>query len=197
MSSSNNNFDNLLLQSLGRLQLRPPYLDTNSFLSQTLDDLLDEEHSLSSEDNTEQSSLAKEEAKLEREIRRIIASGKTDTLKANSGQAVSIGDHHVCIGCHEEAASDYRVWEWHGHIMLFDDENGYTPEYIYGNYFERVQKKSASAVEEKVDKDEDKDDEDEDKESKGGTQGLRELIGNGGVTNNRILQRNVNVGSSR
>ncbi|XP_068669266.1 uncharacterized protein [Aristolochia californica] len=197
MSSFNNDFDSLLLQSLGRLQLRPPYLDSNSFLSQTLDDLLDEEHSLSSDDNTEQSSLAKEEAKLEREIRRIIASGKTDTLKANSGQAVSIGDHHICVGCHEEAASGYRVWEWHGHIMLFDEENGYTPEYIYGNYFERVERKSGSAVEEMGNKDEEKDNEDEDKESKGGTLGLRELIGNGGLTNGRILQRNVNMGSTR
>ncbi|KAG9453625.1 hypothetical protein H6P81_006529 [Aristolochia fimbriata] len=197
MSSFNNNFDNLLLQSLGRLQLRPPYLDTNSFLSQTLEDLLDEEQSLSSDDNTEKSSFAKEESKLEREIRRIINSGKTDTLKANSGQAVAIGEHHVCVGCHEEAASGYRVWEWHGHIMLFDEENGYTPEYIYGNYFERVQKKSASVVQEKVGKYEENDDEDEDEDSKGGTQGLRDLIGSGGLPNGRILQRNVNLGPSR
>ncbi|KAL4185659.1 hypothetical protein AMTRI_Chr10g231830 [Amborella trichopoda] len=25
-----------------------------------------------------------------------------------------------------------------GHMMLFDEENGYSPEYIYGNYFERA-----------------------------------------------------------
>ncbi|KAB2619823.1 hypothetical protein D8674_041295 [Pyrus ussuriensis x Pyrus communis] len=47
-----------------------------------------------------------------------------------------IWEHHICIGLHEELRSEYRVWEWHGHIMLFDEENGYTPEYIYGNYFE-------------------------------------------------------------
>ncbi|CAA6654911.1 unnamed protein product [Spirodela intermedia] len=46
--------------------------------------------------------------------------------------------HNICVGYHQESGSEYRVWEWHGHIMLFDEENGYVPEYIYGNYFERI-----------------------------------------------------------
>nr|GMD46582.1 uncharacterized protein LOC109182338 [Ipomoea batatas] len=87
--------------------------------------------------------LAREESKLEKEIIRTIHSGSTDSLKPNSGQAVTIGEHHICVGFHEDEDSDYRVWEWHGHIILFDDENGYNPEYIYGNYFERLAAKTA------------------------------------------------------
>ena len=58
----------------------------------------------------------------------MILSGNIDSLKPNSVQAVTFGEHHICVGFHEEKGSDYRVWEWHGHIMLFDEENGYTPE---------------------------------------------------------------------
>lgn len=107
----------------------------------------------------------------------------------NSGQAVVIGEHHICIGFHEDTGSDYRVWEWHGHIMLFDEENGYMPEYIYGNYFERV---NGKIVKEK------RGEEESEKEEKIGNLGLRELIQSGETNNEgRILRRNINAGSTR
>lgn len=151
-STATPNFDNLLLQSLmSRLQLRPPNLHAPPPFSaaEVLDDLrfsdlllhLSESDSDSEKDNSSspsQSQLAKEESKLEKEIVRTILSGETEKLKPNSGQAVNIGEHHICVGFREQTGSDYRVWEWHGHIMLFDEENGYAMEYIYGNYFERV-----------------------------------------------------------
>ncbi|KAF7804545.1 uncharacterized protein G2W53_043656 [Senna tora] len=190
MSSFSNttNFDNLLLQSLmGRLQLRP---SNNPLLSQSLEDLLfGAANNLSDDDENDESKsqLAKEESKLEKEIIRVILTGKTDSLKPNSGQAVTIGEHHICVGFHEEKGSDYRVWEWHGHIMLFDEENGYTPEYIYGNYFERLLAKAGGGVEEVEEK--------EEKEGKVGNLGLRELIDGGDTSQGRILHRNMNVGS--
>ncbi|XP_058109787.1 uncharacterized protein LOC131252989 [Magnolia sinica] len=205
MSSYNNSnpssFDNLLLQSLmGRLHLRPPYLHTNSFLSQSLSDfLVDPNAPISSlsddEDDSEKTHLAKEESKLEKAIIRLILSGDTGDLKPNSGQAVTVGDHHICVGFHEEKGSDYRVWEWHGHIMLFDEENGYTPEYIYGNYFERRARVEARGSD--GDGGEEEEEKEKEKESGGGNLGLRELIGGGDEMNSRILRRNLNVGSPR
>ncbi|GMI79733.1 GUN1-INTERACTING PROTEIN 1 [Hibiscus trionum] len=186
-----NNFDNLLLQTLmGRLQIRPPSNITNSFLTQSLEDLLFDAASLSDSDSddTNKTQLSKEESKLEKEIIRIILSGKTDPLKPNSGQAVNINDHHICITFHQENGSDYRVWEWHGHIMLFDEENGYSPEYIYGNYFERLQGKTIVNAEK----------EEEEEEEKVVNLGLRELIDGGGDSGRgRILHRNINAGSPR
>ncbi|KAH0635360.1 hypothetical protein KY285_035057 [Solanum tuberosum] len=207
------NFDNLLLQSLmNRLQIRPPSNPTSSFSPQSLEDLLfntlpfsDEEDDNDDDDNNNESSssksqLAKEESRVEKEIIRTILTGKTDSLKPNSGQAVAIGEHHICIGFHEDTGSDYRVWEWHGHIMLFDEENGYSPEYIYGNYFERVngklmKKKQEEKEEEESEKEEKESDE---KEEKVGNLGLRELISSGDSNNEgRILRRNMNAGSTR
>ncbi|KAK9289321.1 hypothetical protein L1049_007476 [Liquidambar formosana] len=187
-TATTTNFENLLLQTLmGRLQIRPP----NPLLSQSLEDLLfDTTNALSDDDddNTTKTQLAKEESKLEKDIIRVILSGNTQSLKPNSGQAVTIGEHHICVGFHEETGSDYRVWEWHGHIMLFDEEDGYTPEYIYGNYFERVPVKSrASGEGEKV----------EEKEEKAGNLGLRELIEGSDSGGARILHRNMNAGSPR
>ena len=199
------NFDNLLLQTLmGRLQIRPPTATTttNPFHSQSLEDLLFEAANFSDDNDDDEddgenvsskTQLAKEESKLEKEIVRVILSGKTDSLKPNSGQAVTIGEHHICVGFHEETGSDYRVWEWHGHIMLFDEENGYTPEYIYGNYFERLLVKSRGVDEEK-EKEKEKE---EEKEEKVGNLGLRELIDGGDSGGARILHRNVNAGSPR
>jgi hypothetical protein len=198
MSSFTNttNFDNLLLQTLmGRLQIRPP---TSPLQSQSLEELLFDAANFSDDidddedDNSNKTQLAKEESTLEKEIVRVILSGKTDSLKPNSGQAVTIGEHHICVGFHEEKGSDYRVWEWHGHIMLFDEENGYTPEYIYGNYFERLLVKSRGGEEEK-----EEEEEEEEKEEKVGNLGLRELIDGGDSGGGRILHRSMNTGSSR
>ncbi|XP_057470778.1 uncharacterized protein LOC130759631 isoform X2 [Actinidia eriantha] len=183
-------FDNLLLQSLmERLQIHsPPNLYSPPFLTQTLEDLLfDPTHLLDSDDdetnNNNKTQLAKEESKLEKEIIRTILGGKIETLKPNSGQAVSINEHNICVGFNQDAGSDYRVWEWHGHVMLFDEENGYAPEYIYGNYFERVKEKSVAYA----------GDDDDEKVEKLGSLGLRELIESGDSVSGRILQRNVNA----
>lgn len=195
---------------MGRLQIRPdtPLLSPPSFLNQqSLEDLLLDtiNNTLSSdtdddEDDNEttdsRTQLAKEESRLEKEIIRTILGGKIETLKPNSGQAVAIGEHHICVGYHEETGSDYRVWEWHGHIMLFDEENGYTPEYIYGNYFERVKVVKKEGVVAK--KEEVVVEEVEDEDEKVGNSGLKELIeiiGNAGT--GRILHRNINAGSQR
>lgn len=69
--------------------------------------------------------------------------------------------------------------------MLFDEENGYTPEYIYGNYFERVPVKAAAKVG------------GEEKDEKVGNMGLRELIESGDSGSSRIIHRNMNSGSPR
>ncbi|PIA52999.1 hypothetical protein AQUCO_01000694v1 [Aquilegia coerulea] len=213
---SNGNFDSLLLQSLmGRLQLRPPYLNTNSYLSQSLEDFLLETNSINDEDEDEddienegdeRTLLSKEESKLEKQIIRTILAGNIEILKPNSGQAVTIGEHHICVGFHQEKDdSDYRVWEWHGHIMLFDDENGYTPEYIYGNYFERLLVKPSppplvlasppppppTVIEEEEEEEEEK----EDKAANLG--GLKELIDGGDLVSGHILRRNMNADSAK
>ncbi|KAF4373471.1 hypothetical protein F8388_025165 [Cannabis sativa] len=208
MASFNNNgsnIDNLLLQTLmGRLRIRPPNNPLFSLSqsqsqsqSQSLEDLLFDSANFSDEDyeddDSSKTQLAKEESKLEKEIIRLILTGKTDQLKPNSGQAVTIAENHVCVGFHQEQDSEYRVWEWHGHIMLFDEDNGYTPEYIYGNYFERVQGKSKR-------KEEEEEEEEEEvvvvEEEKVVNLGLRELIDDGGVGQGRILHRNMNADSS-
>ncbi|XP_044983716.1 uncharacterized protein LOC123450623 [Hordeum vulgare subsp. vulgare] len=211
--------DALFLQNLmSRVQLRPPFLDTNSFLTQDLDDfLLNEIAALSAaagesdddDDDQEEGEdgglsdgegsaearrrrmLSREETKLEKEIVRMVLAGDGDALKPNSGQSVAVGDHHVCVGFHDEAGGEYRVWEWHGHVMLFDDEDGYSAEYIYGNHFEPLAAATARAKQK-----------DKEKREKDLTSGLRDLIvgdgdggnglslnGNGGGP--RVVRRNV------
>ena len=127
--TNNSNFDNnLLLQTLmGRLQIRPLNATHNPFLAQSLEDLLFDAanglpDSFEDDDFDNRTQLSKEESKLEKEIVRVILSGKTASLKLNSGQAVTVGEHHICVGFHKEKGLDYRLWEWHGHIMLFHEE---------------------------------------------------------------------------
>ncbi|XP_073135069.1 uncharacterized protein [Henckelia pumila] len=206
--SATPNFDNLLIQSLmGRLHTRAPPFHAPPFSAdKSLEDLFsdmllnlsDSESDSDNADNPSSSSkpqLAKEEAKLEKEIIRTILSGEIDKLNPNSGQAVTIGGHHICVGFHEETAADYRVWEWHGHIMLFDEENGYTPEYIYGNYFEKFVagkmnvKKKKNKLSDGVDKNE------KEVEEKVGNMGLKELIDSVDLSSSRILHRNLNASS--
>ncbi|MCD7453956.1 hypothetical protein HAX54_022768 [Datura stramonium] len=209
-NSTTPNFDNLLLQSLmGRLQIRPPPSNPPFLSPQSLEDLLfnnlpsdddddeeEEDQDYNPNGSSSKSQLSREESRLEKQIIRTILSGKIDSLKPNSGQAVTIGEHHICVGFHEEPGSDYRVWEWHGHIMLFDEENGYTPEYIYGNYFERVSVKLTKKK--KQEEEEEKEEEEIEKEEKVGNLGLKELIESGESNNEgRILRRNMNAGSPR
>ncbi|XP_020961148.1 uncharacterized protein LOC107646730 [Arachis ipaensis] len=189
-NSNNPNLDNLLLQTLmDRLHLRAPV--NNPLISQSLEDFLFDDDDDDEEENENdifgrqnddaRSQLAKEESKLEKEIIKVILSGTADSLKPNSGQAVTVRDHHICVGFHEEKGSDYRVWEWHGHIMMFDEEHGYSPEYIYGNYFERLVPRTNRPG--------------------GAGVGLRELIDSNDSNDSkdssgsRILHRNINAGS--
>ena len=86
--------------------------------------------------------IAREEAALEAKIVQKIALGNVETLKPNSGKAVSIGEHQICVAFHDDKDSGYRIWEWHGHLLMFDDEEGYTPQYIYGNHFQPLEKAS-------------------------------------------------------
>ncbi|CAN8254625.1 unnamed protein product [Cochlearia groenlandica] len=190
--NGNSNIDNLLIQTLlGRLQIRPP---NSQFLSQSLDDLLfksDESDGEEYDEGEAPNNLEREESKLEKELIRVIVSGRIDSLKPNSGQAVTVNEHHICVGFHEEEESDYRVWEWHGHIMLFDEENGYTPEYIYGNYFQRL---PVNVKEKKKKKEEE---EKEEEEVVVENLGLKELIDGGEADRGRVIHRNINIGASR
>lgn len=203
-NSTTPKFDNLLLQSLmGRLQIRSPSTNPPFLSPQSLEDLLfnnlpsdeddeEEDQDYNPNGSSSKSQLSREESRLEKQIIRTILTGKIDSLKPNSGQAVTIGEHHICVGFHEDPGTDYRVWEWHGHIMLFDEENGYTPEYIYGNYFEKVSAKLTT----KKKKEEVEDD--VEKEEKVGNLGLKELIESGeSNSEGRILRRNMNAGSPR
>eukprot|EP00245_Coleochaete_scutata_P006756 TRINITY_DN21534_c0_g1_i1.p1 TRINITY_DN21534_c0_g1~~TRINITY_DN21534_c0_g1_i1.p1 ORF type:complete len:353 (-),score=46.85 TRINITY_DN21534_c0_g1_i1:362-1384(-) len=91
------------------------------------------------------SRLEEEEAELEDSIMEIIHSGQWDLLRPNTGQSVSLGDHHICVGYQEDPSSPgYRAWEWHGHIMVYEEGEGYTPEYVYGNYFEPMEDEEES-----------------------------------------------------
>ena len=82
--------------------------------------------------------VANEEAKVEREVIHAIVTGDTAWLRPNSGQPVMIGGHNISVQFHGERGDDYQVWEWHGHVMTYNEENGYSLEYIFGHFFERI-----------------------------------------------------------
>lgn len=120
--------------------------------------------------------IAIEEAKIEKAIIEAITRGKVQTLKPNSGEAIPIGEHYICVSFHDEPESECRVWEWHGHILSYKEEHGYTQEYVYGNYFERTMRRVFS---------------DESDEERDLGLGLRDLIGGINLMDGRILCRNV------
>lgn len=80
--------------------------------------------------------------------------------------------------------------------MLFDEENGYTPEYIYGNYFERLGAAKRQMNNKATKKGSGDDDEKEREEEKVGNVGLKELIDCGESGSGRILHRNLNTSSA-
>ena len=82
--------------------------------------------------------VAREETKIEGEIIRIIISGVTDSLRPNSGQPIPIYGHNSCIGFHDERGSEHRVWECHGHVTTYDENNCRSLEYSFRNYIERL-----------------------------------------------------------
>lgn len=86
------------------------------------------------------SKLAQEETALEDMIVDLILDGQWEILQPNSGKSIVLGDgKSVSVGYNEELGSGYRTWEWHGHVMVYEDGEGYVPEYIYGNYFEPLE----------------------------------------------------------
>lgn len=82
--------------------------------------------------------VANEEWEVERQVVRTIISGNTNSLQPNSGQPITIRGHNITVGSQDERGSNHRVWEWHGHVMTYDEMNGYSLEYIHGHYFERM-----------------------------------------------------------
>jgi hypothetical protein len=200
MSSSPNNnssstttttsttLDTYFLETLmDRLQLRGP--DNKPILDKSYEDFLfSEEEDDDDEDDQPRAyqdgkkAIYKEESRLEAEIIKLILTGKGDTLKPNSGEAISLRESNICVGCHEEEEGEYLVWEWHGHIMGYTDEHGFAPEYIYGNYFQRIvpveRSDTAHVEDDAVNK------------------GLKDLIDDAVSTNpGRILHRNLIAGN--
>lgn len=87
------------------------------------------------------SNLQRETSALSENIIRIISSGNWESLLPNSGSSVDVGGHQVCVSYDVESSAEYRTWEWQGHILLYDYQDGmYVPEYVYGNYFEPLLK---------------------------------------------------------
>ncbi|RWR81657.1 FK506-binding protein 5-like protein [Cinnamomum micranthum f. kanehirae] len=146
----NDTFDSLILQSFLN-RMHPNHSNTNTS-SNVISTVLTQSLPListppngpdeisSSPNDPDESRLgyvAREEAKVEAEIVHTIHSGETDALRPNSGKPITIGGHNICVGFNEEMGSEYRVWEWHGHVLTRDEENCYSLEYIFGNYFEK------------------------------------------------------------
>lgn len=161
-----------LSSMMEKLGISLPYLDTNALISNACDKVIEDEC---------KTKIAKETAKLEQKIVRIILSGKGEDLKPNSCQSVEVGGHHICVANSEKPDSGYRVWQWHGHIMLYDEEKGFRLEYIYGNYFQRLEPISDNA--------------DAEKDAENSV--LRELMEKADEVNARILCRNINLASKR
>ncbi|RWR75680.1 FK506-binding protein 5-like protein [Cinnamomum micranthum f. kanehirae] len=82
--------------------------------------------------------VADQEARVERAVIHAIVTGDTAWLRPNSGRPVMIGGHNINVQCHGDRGDDYRVWEWHGHVMTYDEENGYSLDYIFGHFYERI-----------------------------------------------------------
>lgn len=70
----------------------------------------------------------------------LILDGQWEVLQPNSGKSIVLGNgKSVSVSYQEEPGSGYRTWEWHGHVMVYEDGEGYVPEYVYGNYFEPLE----------------------------------------------------------
>lgn len=86
------------------------------------------------------SKLVQEETSLEDMIVDLILDGQWEVLQPNSGKSIVLGNgKSVSVSYQEEPGSGYRTWEWHGHVMVYEDGEGYVPEYVYGNYFEPLE----------------------------------------------------------
>ncbi|RWR91016.1 hypothetical protein CKAN_02015300 [Cinnamomum micranthum f. kanehirae] len=67
--------------------------------------------------------MANEEVEVERQIVRTIIAGNSDSLRPNSDEPITIRGHNIVVGCHNERGSVYQVWEWHVHVMTYDEMN--------------------------------------------------------------------------
>ena len=132
--------------------------------------------------------MLKEERTIEREIIKAIITRKLDPLKPYSRQSVPIGEHYVCISYHKDSNSSCRVWEWHGHVVFYNDGNGYMQECMYGNYFERMM------MTREVFRDE-SDEEDESNEQR--NLGLGDLISSLSLNDGHLFSRNMGSNSRR
>ena len=95
--------------------------------------------------SSNRSKLVEEETTLEDKIVDLILDGQWEVLQPNSGKSVVLGDgKSVSVSYQEEPGSGYRTWEWHGHVMVYEDGEGYVPEYVYGNYFEPLESNSST-----------------------------------------------------
>ncbi|KAJ0084346.1 hypothetical protein Patl1_30867 [Pistacia atlantica] len=172
MASYNyNNLDLILIQSLISLNH-----NQTGFTSQQQPQPQKPATSITN-NNAQRSQIHKEEAQIEREIIQAITRGKLESLKPNSGQSISIGEHYVCVSFHEEIESDCRVWEWHGHVVSYNEECGYTQEYVCGSYFERMLKKVVY-------------DESEEEKEQESNFGSRKFIGGLNLMDGRVFCRN-------
>lgn len=143
-SCKHNDSDSILIQSLFPLNLSKTLSTSQQSQQPTTRG--------SSNNKTRMRTRLDEEAKIEREIINAITRGRPESLNPNSGQAIQIGDHYVCVSFHEEAESSCKVWEWHGHVVCYSEESGYTQEYMYGSYFERTMSQTVfEETEEEVD----------------------------------------------
>lgn len=45
--------------------------------------------------------------------------------------------YNICIEV-QGSGNNEQMWEWHGHVVLYEDELEFSPEYFYGSYNEIV-----------------------------------------------------------
>lgn len=125
----------------GRIELNDHDHNTNSPepINDPISWVLSPSLSLSSsiDDRCRKINIEKEVAKVEEEIAHTIVSGNIESLQANSGEVVMVAGHELCIEVHE-SGQDERVWEWHGHIVLYEEEEEFRPAYFCGSYKERL-----------------------------------------------------------
>jgi hypothetical protein len=120
-----------LNKGLGALSLHPVFVDSSA---------IDMDMPKKMMCDALRTKLAEEEAALEDMIVDLIVDEQWEILLPNSGRSVVLGDRKsVSVFYNEDSGSAYRTWEWHGHVMVYEDGEGYVPEYIYGNYFEPLE----------------------------------------------------------
>ncbi|KAJ7565891.1 hypothetical protein O6H91_02G079600 [Diphasiastrum complanatum] len=109
---------NVAMEVLG---MRTPFLGSSGELS---------------EEPVTKSKMLQEQLAIEKRIVGMINRGEWDLLQPNSGNSIDVGPHQFCVNFNEDVDSGYRVWYWQGHIVVYDENTGYLPEYIHGHHFQ-------------------------------------------------------------